>query len=244
MALSAPNALTFDASVTATPLFCLWEFSMATDTNNQVVETETRATDTNAEVVGTETRATDTNAEAVGTETRATDLNATDTNNQVVETETRATDTNAEAVGTETRPTDVNATDTNNQVVETETRATDTNAEAVETEMRATNRNTEPAESEIRPDLVWDNEAPGLCVRCYGDGTKSFIFVYRIGDRQRFLRIGKTPLWSLEVARTRAKELRSIVDQGRDPARENRGREIPPVEYIIQYIAENLVPKP
>jgi hypothetical protein len=115
--------------------------------------------------------------------------------------------------------------------VETETRATDVNATYT----------NEPAENEIRPDLVWDNEAPGLCVRCYGDGAKSFIFVYRIGDRQRFIRIGRTPLWSLEVARTRAKELRLIVDQGRGPARENRGREIPPVDNLIQYIAENLV---
>jgi hypothetical protein len=213
---------------------------MATYSNNQVVETET-----NAEALGTETRATDvnatdTNAEAVETETRATDVNATDTNAEAAETETRATDvnatdTNAEAAETETRATEVNATEVN---------ATDTNAEAVGTETRA---NTEPAESEIRPNLVWDNEAPGLCVRCYGDGAKSFIFVYRIGNRQRFIRIGETPLWSLEVARTRAKELRSIVDQGRDPARENCGRdmrEIPPVENLIQYIAENLVPKP
>jgi excinuclease UvrABC ATPase subunit len=184
---------------------------MATDTNNEVVETETRAIDTNAETVGSETRATDTIAEAVETETRATDVNATDTI--------------AEAVGTETR-------------------ATDTNAETVETETRATNRNTEPAESEIRPDLVWDNEAPGLCVRCYGDGAKKFIFVYRIGDRQRFIRIGQTPVWSLEAARIRAKELRSIVEQGRDPARGNRGREIPPVENIIQYIAEHLRTNP
>jgi hypothetical protein len=38
----------------------------------------------------------------------------------------------------------------------------------------------------------------------------------------------------------RAKELRYIVEQGRDPARENRGREIPPVDNIIQYIAEHL----
>ena len=52
-----------------------WEFSMATDTNNQVAETETRATDTNAEAAGTETRATDTNAEAVETETRPTNRN-------------------------------------------------------------------------------------------------------------------------------------------------------------------------
>jgi hypothetical protein len=150
---------------------------------------------------------------------------ATDTNNEVVETETRAIDTNAETVGSETR-------------------ATDTIAEAVDSETRATNRNTEPAESEIPPDLVWDNEAPGLCVRCYGDGAKKFIFVYRIGDCQRFIRIGQTPVWSLEAARIRAKELRSIVEQGRDPARGNRGREIPPVENILQYIAEHLRTNP
>jgi hypothetical protein len=66
---------------------------------------------------------------------------------------------------------------------------------------------------------------------------------YRFGGRQRFIRFGQTPERSLEAARIRAKDLRSIVDQGRDPARENRGREIPPVENLIQYIAENLVTK-
>jgi len=40
-----------------------------------------------------------------------------------------------------------------------------------------------------------------------------------------------------------AKELRSVLDKGRDPARENRGGEVPPVEDLIQYIAENLVTK-
>jgi hypothetical protein len=39
-------------------------------------------------------------------------------------------------------------------------------------------------------------------------------------------------------------KLRSMVHQGRDPVRENRGREMPPVEDLIQYIAENLVTKP
>ena len=222
---------------------------MATDTNNQVVETETRATDTNAEAVETKTRATDvnatdTNAEAVKTEKRATDVNTTDTN--------------AEAVETEERATDVNATDTNAEGVETEAaeaveaekratdvNATDTNAEAVETETRATNRNTEPAESEIRPNLIWDNEAPGLCVRCYGVGAKSFIFVYRRDDRQRFVRIGTTPTWSLEGARRWAKELRSAVDRGDDPESYNRERQkIQPVESFIQFIAEHLQSAP
>jgi hypothetical protein len=56
MALSAPHALAFNARVTATPLFCLWEFSTATDTKNKVMETETRATDTNAGAVENEMR--------------------------------------------------------------------------------------------------------------------------------------------------------------------------------------------
>jgi hypothetical protein len=108
----------------------------------------------------------------------------------------------------------------------------------------ATDTNGELVETETRPDLVWDEEVRGLCLRVHRDCAKSFIFVYRIGGRQRFIRIGQTPVWSLDAARIRANELRSIVDQGRDPARENRGREIPPVENVIQYIAEHLRTKP
>ena len=143
------------------------------------------------------------------------------------------------------------ARDTNDEVAETETRATDTNAKLAvaeprlaETETRPTDMNAEVAETEIRPGLAWDDEVRGLCVRVYGDGAKSFIFVYCIGDRQRFIRIGQTPVWALEAARNRAKELRSIVEQGCDPAREYRGCEIPPVESIIQFIAEHLRTKP
>jgi hypothetical protein len=95
-----------------------------------------------------------------------------------------------------------------------------------------------------REDLVWDDEARGLCVRVHADGAESFIFVYRIGDRQRFIRIGSSPLWSLDAARARAKKLRWIIDQGRDPAHEKRACEIPPVENLIKYIAENLETKP
>jgi hypothetical protein len=104
--------------------------------------------------------------------------------------------------------------------------------------------NDEIIETTARADLVWDDQARGLCLRSYGDGAKSFIFVYRIGDHQRFIRIGKSPVWSLGAARTRAKKLASMVDQGRDPAQEKPEREIiPPVESLIEYIAENLVTK-
>jgi hypothetical protein len=57
-------------------------------------------------------------------------------------------------------------------------------------------------------------ERAAFAVRVYREGAKSFIFVYRLNDRQHFIRIGKTPLWSLEAAREMAKKLRSILDQG------------------------------
>ena len=119
--------------------------------------------------------------------------------------------------------------------------ATDTNDEVIETVAQPTDTKSEVAETETRPDLVWVKEAPGLCVRVHGNDAKSFLFVYRIGDRQRFLRIGQTPKWSLAAARNWAKELRVIVDQGRDPEGYNRERQkVGPVENVIRYIAEQL----
>src|SRR6516164_868411 len=93
-------------------------------------------------------------------------------------------------------------------------------------------------------DLLWDDETRGLCMRVYGDGSQSFIFVYRIDDRQHFTRIGKTPIWSLEAARDRAKKLRAILNKGSDPARYRKQNNVAPVEYVIRYIAEHLQTKP
>jgi hypothetical protein len=87
-------------------------------------------------------------------------------------------------------------TEPSNEVPDADARPTDTDLEIAETAL---------------PDLVWDNEVPGLCVRVHGNGEKSFIFVYRRDNRQRFVRIGTTPRWSLEGARRRAKELRSAA---------------------------------
>ena len=114
-------------------------------------------------------------------------------------------------------------------------------------EARPPKREVEVAETGARPDLVWDNEAPGLCVRVCGNGAKSFIFVYRRDDRQRFIRIGTTPVWSRRGARRWAKELRSAVDRGDDPEDYDRERQeianrerqtFEPVESFIRLIAE------
>jgi len=61
-------------------------------------------------------------------------------------------------------------------------------------------------------------------VRVYPDGSNSFIFLYHINGRQRFIRIGCSPGLSLKAARTRAGELRRIVDEGRDPVGNERDR--------------------
>jgi hypothetical protein len=96
-------------------------------------------------------------------------------------------------------------------------------------------------ETTTRLGLIWDDEARGLCIRVYPNGSQSFIFVYRINDRQRFIRIGGSPRWSLEAARIRANGLRSIIEQGRDPAGDKReDSEIGPVEDLMRYIADEL----
>jgi Arm DNA-binding domain len=116
---------------------------------------------------------------------------------------------------------------------------TEPNNEVPDADARSTDTDLEVAETGTRPDLVWDNEVPGLCVRLHGNGEKSFIFVYRSDNRQRFVRIGTSPRWSLGGARRWAKELSSAVDQGHDPQLYNREpQKIEPVESFIQLIAE------
>ncbi len=122
-------------------------------------------------------------------------------------------------------------TEPSNEVPDADARPTDTDLQVVETG--------------TRPDLVWDNEVPGLCIRVHGNGEKSFIFIYRRDNRQRFVRIGTTPRWSLEGARRWARELRSVVDRGHDPELYNRERQkIKLVESFIQLIAEEKQSEP
>jgi hypothetical protein len=204
-----------------------------TDTTDGIVAAEPRPIETTDGVVAAEPRPIETTDEVVAGEPRAAEPQATETTDEVVTTKPQP-ETTGEVVTTEPRP-----TDTNDDVVETKTRPT--SDEISETDARPTDTSAEAEQTERRPDLVWDSEARGLCVRVHGNGAKSFCFVYRIGDRQRFLRIGKTPMWSLAAARNWANELRAIVDQGGDPEGYNRERQkVEPVENVIRYIAEQL----
>ncbi|MFY9836066.1 MAG: Arm DNA-binding domain-containing protein [Xanthobacteraceae bacterium] len=93
-------------------------------------------------------------------------------------------------------------------------------------------------------DLIWDDEARGLCVRVYPDGAKSFIFLYHINGRQHFIRIGCSPGLSLKAARNRARELRRIVDEGCDPVGNERDRRwITSFEKFLRHVAKHVPTK-
>jgi len=62
-----------------------------------------------------------------------------------------------------------------------------------------------------------DSEAPGLRVRATAAGAKSFVYEAKL-NRQTIRRtIGDVKLWSIEQARTEARRLAVVMDNGQDP---------------------------
>lgn len=62
-----------------------------------------------------------------------------------------------------------------------------------------------------------DSEAPGLRVRITSAGAKSFVFEAKL-NRQTIRRtIGDVKVWSIEQARTEARRLAVLLDNGQDP---------------------------
>lgn len=62
-----------------------------------------------------------------------------------------------------------------------------------------------------------DSEAPGLRVRVTAAGAKSFVYEAKL-NRQTIRRtLGNVKLWSIEQARTEARRLAVVLDNGQDP---------------------------
>ena len=65
--------------------------------------------------------------------------------------------------------------------------------------------------------FLWDTDAPALALRVTPTGRKTYVFESRLhGDTIR-VNIGTAADWSLGSARTRAQELKMLVDSGTDP---------------------------
>lgn len=71
--------------------------------------------------------------------------------------------------------------------------------------------------SHKRQDFLRDTEAPGLRVRVTTAGAKSFVYEAKL-NRQTIRRtIGDVKVWSIEQARTEARRLAVMLDNGVDP---------------------------
>lgn len=65
--------------------------------------------------------------------------------------------------------------------------------------------------------FLWDKDAPRLAVRATSNGAKSFIFESKLNRSTIRRTIGSVQAWNLEKARTEARRLQTLLDQGTDP---------------------------
>jgi integrase len=114
----------------------------------------------------------------------------------------------------------------------------------------------ERVESEPAPrkgaTLIYDDQVKGFACRVYAPtdrhpgGMRSFCLSYILNGVERRYSIGRYPDWSVQEARTEAKELRRRVDRGEDITLEKRTfAEAPTVADLAQrYRVEHLTGKP
>ena len=86
--------------------------------------------------------------------------------------------------------------------------------------------------------IYFDDIVGGFGIRVTANGTKAFVFDYRVNRRHRRLTIGRYPSWNATAARERAKKLKLQVDRGRDPLGEKEeGRAAPTlVDVAAEYL--------
>jgi integrase len=108
----------------------------------------------------------------------------------------------------------------------------------------------EPAPAKGRK-LLYDTEVKGFAAAIYAPtrrnrlGNRSFLLDYRIAGISRFYTIGNRPTWTVDAARTEARELRRRVDRGEDIAEEKRERRDAPTvaDLIERYKTDHLATK-
>jgi integrase len=66
--------------------------------------------------------------------------------------------------------------------------------------------------------IVFDGDVPGFGIRLRTSGSKTYVFQYKIGNRQRRLTLGPVSALDLGKARSAAKDLYAKVRLGGDPA--------------------------
>lgn len=73
--------------------------------------------------------------------------------------------------------------------------------------------------ADAKQSFLWDTDAPRLAVRAT-TGAKSFIFEAKLNRQTIRVTIGDVRAWNLDDARTEARRLQTLTDQGIDPRQE------------------------
>jgi len=68
--------------------------------------------------------------------------------------------------------------------------------------------------------FLWDDAAPGLALRATAAGAKAYVFQSRFDGAPIRVTIGDPASWSIPAARTEARRLQTLIDQGKDPREE------------------------
>ena len=71
--------------------------------------------------------------------------------------------------------------------------------------------------------FLWDTEAPGLAVRATA-GASAFVFQGKLNNKDFRMTIGDVRAWGIDDARTEARRLQTLVDQGADPRQQKAER--------------------
>ena len=78
--------------------------------------------------------------------------------------------------------------------------------------------------------FLWDTDTPTLALRATPTGRKTYVFEARLNGATIRINIGTLADWPIEKARTRAQELKMLVDAGTDPREVERDRQAAAVE--------------
>lgn len=93
--------------------------------------------------------------------------------------------------------------------------------------------------------VYYDDDVPGFGCRVTAAGAKAFVFNYRVRGtgRERRITIGRYPNWTEGAARTEARRLQQLVDQGGDPLGDIEDQRQAPTmaELIDRFVEEHLI---
>jgi integrase len=89
--------------------------------------------------------------------------------------------------------------------------------------------------------IVFDDDVPGFGVRLRAGGSKTFVFQYKLGAKQRRLTLGPVAALDLGKARDTAKDMYAKVRLGGDPAGEKASAKLKASETFEAIAAQYLL---